>query len=319
MGTSCRTVVPLLAMLVATWGCDALDQLSDPSESEKTHSPVFDTSPDVGACVPGTLTDAYEQGFVERLNQIRLLHQLPPVTLASAERASAQAAALAIVANAKVSHGLGSGAFCYTSEAARSSSESLLFMSAGNQVGDIGNPDRFLGDWLRDVDVGNLGHRRWLLDPFLAEVAFGLVQGEPRVSFPYSPVVGAALDVKDDREIDLSHWVNDFVAHPYGEYPSTFFDKSWLLSFSVVVDKTQRLGSVDRVAFESASVVLTDPSGAGLTVTDVQGRYDLMGLPNVLTWRVSGLEDGVKYDVRIAGVTVDGVPRDYEYELVLVP
>lgn len=319
MGRPRLASVLLLAALAAASGCEALDPGSDSAESAGTPVVVFATSPDVGACVPGTLSEAYQASIIARLNQIRLLHELPPVTLASAEVAPAQAAALAIVANAQLSHGLSSNAFCYSSEAARSSSESLLFMSAGNQVGDVGDPDRFLVDWLRDTDVGNLGHRRWLLDPFLAEVAFGFVKGDPRVSFPYSPVVGAALDVKDDREIDLGWWVNDFVAHPYGLFPSSFFDKSWLLSFSLVVDKTKRLGSVDRVSFDAASVTVTDPTGAALAVADVQGRYDLMGVPNVLTWRVDGLADGVRYQVQVAGVSVDGAPRDYEYELVLVP
>lgn len=300
-------------------GCDELGSGDESSSGTGTDTPIFATPPDVATCTPGTLTDAYETSIVERVNEIRLLHELPPVNITSSELGPTQEAALVIVANATLSHSIGSDAFCYTSEAARSSSESLLFMSAGNQVGNVHDPDRFLADWLRDVDVPSLGHRRWLLDPFVSEVAFGFVQGDPKVSFSYSPVVGAALDIDDAQEVDLSWWANDFVAYPYGVYPSSFFDKSWVFSFSVVADKTQRLGSVDRVSFDSVAVTLTDESGTALVVSEVQGHYEIMGVPNALTWRANGLSDGTRYDVRVAGVLVDGSARDYAYDFVLIP
>lgn len=309
----------ILLSVIALWGCDELDPSDEDSSNTANQTPLFADAPDVATCTPGTLTDEYEERIVDRLNQIRLLHELPPVTIAKDERAPTQEAALVIVANATTSHGISSDAFCYSGEAARSSSESLLFLSAGNEVGDVHNPDRFLADWLRDVEIPSLGHRRWLIDPFLSEVAFGFVQGEPRVTFPYSPAVGAALDIDDKKEIDLGWWVNDFVAYPYGVYPSSFFDKGWVLSFSVIADKATRLGSVDRVDLDAVTVTVTDASGAALVVTDLVSHYELMGVPNALTWRVDGLKDGNRYDVRIAGVMVDDAPRDYEYDFVLMP
>lgn len=309
----------ILLSVIALFGCDELDPSDEGTASTANQTPLFATNPDVSTCTAGVLTDEYETSIVDRLNQIRLLHELPPVTIAEHELGPAQEAALVIVANATTSHGISSDAFCFTTEAARSSSESLLFLSAGNQVGNVHDPDRFLADWLRDAGIPSLGHRRWLIDPFLSEVAFGFVQGEPRVSFQFSPVVGAALDIDDENEIDLSWWVNDFVAYPYGVYPSSFFDKSWVLSFSVIADKTTRLGSVDRVGLDSASVTVADASGAALAVTDVASHYELMGVPNALTWRVSGLKDGDRYDVHVAGVTVDGESREYEYDFVLMP
>jgi hypothetical protein len=308
-----------LLALPALSGCDDLAPGDEGSSSNGGDgTPIFATEPDIASCTPGTLTDAYQEKIVDRLNEIRLLHQLPPVTIAESERAPAQEAALVIVANAQTSHGIGSDAFCYSSEAARSSSESLLFLSAGNQVGDIRNPDRFLADWLRDVNIPSLGHRRWLIDPFLAEVAFGFVSGKPRVAFPYSPAVGAALDIDDGEDVDLSFWVNDFVAYPHGLYPTGFFDKDWVLSFSVVADKTTRLGSVDRVNLDLASISVTNAAGAALPVTDIVSHYELMGVPNALTWRVTGLVDGEHYAVTITGITVDGEPKDYAYDFVLL-
>jgi hypothetical protein len=314
-----RSSIRLLATLVLSCGCEALDPSDESSAKTVDAPPLFATAPDVASCSPGSLSDAYQERIIERVNQIRLLHELPPVSIADAELGPTQEAALVIVANATLSHGIGSDSFCYTSEAARSSSESLLFMSAGNEVGNVADPDRFLVDWLRDIDIPSLGHRRWLLDPFVSEVAFGFVQGDPTVSFPYSPVAGAALDIQDLNDVDLSWWANDFVAYPFGVYPASFFEKDWALSFSLIADKTQRLASVDRVSLDAVAVTVTDPSGNALVVTDVQSHYDLIGVPNALTWRVAGLEDGARYVVRISGVTIDGVAKDYEYEFVLVP
>jgi uncharacterized protein YkwD len=300
-------------------GCSSLDPSTDSSKSTGRQAPLFETPPDVASCTPGTLTQAYQQSIIDRLNQIRLLHQLPLVELAPDAAAPAQQAALAIVANAQITHALPPSAFCYTDDAAQSSSESLLLITAGNQVGDVHDPDRFLGDWLRDTGEPNLGHRRWMLDPFLAEVAFGFVQGKPQVSFPYEPVVGAVLDVVDQKEVDLGWSVTDFVAYPFGLYPAQLVDKSAVLSFSVIADKSTRLGSVDRVSFQNATVNVTDAEGSPLVVAGVQAHYELMGVPNALTWRVDGLTDGTRYSVSVEGVTIDDAPRDYEYEFLLMP
>lgn len=306
-------LVPVLA------GCDDLGLEDEGSSSSADDLAIFASEPDVAGCVPGALTPEYQERILGRVNQIRLHHELPTIRFATAEAPATQAAALMAVANAELTHSPSPSAFCYSEAAAESSSESLLFLSAGNQVGNVRDPDRFLADWLRDTDVGNLGHRRWLLDPFVSEMAFGFVQGKPHVEFPYDPVVGAALHVVDDTDVDLGWWPSNFVAYPFGIYPAGFVDKDWLFSFSVVADKTKRLGSVDRVSFDTASVKVTDPSGASLPVHGTQGAYDLTGLPNVLTWRVDGLNDGVKYTVKVSSVEVDDEPRDFEYELLLVP
>lgn len=310
-------LLPFLVPVLA--GCEELGLKDEGSSSSGDDLAIFATAPDVGACAPGALTSEYQKRILGRVNQIRLHHELPTIRFAKAEAPAAQAAALVAVANAKLSHSPSPSAFCYSDAAAESSSESLLFLSAGNQVGNVRDPDRFLADWLRDSDVWSLGHRRWLLDPFVSEMAFGFVQGKPHVDFPYQPVVGAALHVVDDADVDLSGWPSDFVAYPYGIYPAGFVDDDWLLSFSVVADKSKRLGSVERVSFATTSVTVGEASGAVLAVHDVQGAYDLTGLPNVLTWRVDGLTAGVPYTVRVSGVEVDQAPRDYEYEFLLVP
>jgi hypothetical protein len=40
-------------------------------------------------------------------------------------------------------------------------------------------------------------------------------------------------------------------------------------------------------------------------------------MPNHLQWKVAGLTTGVTYTVKIAGVSVNGVQRDYSYTFSL--
>jgi hypothetical protein len=318
-GSSLRTTDRWVFIAVLSMGCDPLDGGDEGSSSSADDIAIWSSEPDVGACVSGSLTPEYQQRIVGRLNQLRLLHELPLVTIGATDREATQEAALLAVANAELTHHPSTDAFCYSADAGQASADSLLFLTAGNQVGNIRDPDRFFVDWLLDVDVPSLGHRRWLLDPFLSEVTFGLVQGTPHVDFPYKPVVGAALDVVGGADVDLGWWPNDFVAYPYGLYPAEFVDDGWLFSFSVIADHTTRLGSVDKVSFEGASVEITDDAGGALGVRDIFGAYDLTGVPNALSFRVDGVKLGVSYDVKVAGVTVDGEPREYEYDFLLMP
>lgn len=312
-------ILPFLVLVLST-GCEQFENSDeDTSSSSSDDIVIWETEPNVGACASGSLTPQYQQRIVDRLNQIRLLHELPPVTVSTADPKPTQEAALLAVANAELTHGPAPNAFCYSPDAAQASAESLLFLTAGNQVGNIRDPDRFFVDWLLDVDVASLGHRRWLLDPFVSEVTFGLVQGTPHVDFPFKPVVGAALDVVGGPDVDLAWWPNDFVAYPYGLYPARFVDAGWLFSFSVIADHTKRLGSVDLVSFDAASVEITDETGSALSVHDIFGAYDLTGVPNVLSFRADGVELGVRYVVKVTGVTIDDQPRDYEYDFLLMP
>lgn len=48
-------------------------------------------------------------------------------------------------------------------------------LTAGNGVGVIGDPARYIDTWLVDEGTWTVGHRRFLLDPFLETVTFGLV------------------------------------------------------------------------------------------------------------------------------------------------
>jgi hypothetical protein len=52
-------------------------------------------------------------------------------------------------------------------------------------------------------------------------------------------------------------------------------------------------------------------------VSDISANYEGYGVPNHLQWKVAGLKTGVTYTVKIAGVSVNGTARSYEYTFTL--
>ncbi len=306
-------IISCVALLCA---CDKGGSASGPQKGAGGLAGIYEVEPNVPDCEPGKLTLDYQKRVVRRLNEIRALHQLPAVAIVESETPPAQEAALAIVANARINHGMTPDWLCYTDEGNRSSIESLLLISAGNEVGDPQNPDRVLGAWLADVGESTLGHRRWMLDPFLAQVSYGMVLGEAQVDFPYSPVIGATMDVVDGQEVDRSD-VPDFVAYPQGLYPGHLVDlENAFLSLTVVADKTDRLENHELVDFTDAQIKVTQ-GDTELTVVDQRWFGDIVGIPNVLMWRVDGLKPNTKYDVEITNVLVNEETREYTYDFTV--
>lgn len=310
----------IISCVALLWGCDQLGgdsgSGSGPQKGAGGIAGIYEIEPNVPDCEPGQLTLEYQKRVVRRLNEIRALHQLPAVAITEAESPPAQEAALAIVANARINHGMTPDWLCYTEDGNRSSIESLLLISAGNEVGDPQDPDRVLGAWLADVGESTLGHRRWMLDPFLAQVSYGMVLGEAQVEFPYSPVIGATLDVVDGQEVDRSE-VPDFVAYPHGLYPAHLVDlENAFLSFTVIADKTDRLENNELVDFTNAQI--TVKSGDDVkTVLDQRWYGDIIGVPNVMMWRVEGLRHNQKYEVEITNVLVNEETKEYTYDFTV--
>ena len=88
------------------------------------------------------------------------------------------------------------------------------------------------------------------------------------------------------------------------------------LSFSVVAGTTSTFGANANVRYSGATITVTGPNGT-LAVSDVTSDNEGYGVANSVQWRVAGLQAGVTYAVRIAGVT--GAPRsEYNYTFRVV-
>ncbi|MBS0478780.1 MAG: CAP domain-containing protein, partial [Proteobacteria bacterium] len=164
--------------------------------------------------------------------------------------------------------------------------------------------DDYLAGWLREGGGASIGHRRWILDPFLGKVSYGraslaLADGS-RASAAAMKVFGFSGGVA------VPGGVPGFVAYPFGDYPARYFQPGDYLSFTAIANTGGAFGSNGSVSFAGATIRVTGPTG-NLAVTDVASDNDGYGVANSVQWRVTGLQPGVIYTVTISGVS--GAPQ----------
>lgn len=279
---------------------------------------LFSTQPDVANCQPGTLLQSVRDDVLARLNAIRALHRLPAVSYSSADDEQATQAALMMAANGQLSHTPAASWKCYTTLGANGAGTSNLYGGLISPYLAYYTEDMYLGGWLTETSnlvADSVGHRRWLLDPFLGKIAYGRVA---QVLADGSRTDAAAMKVVSfSGGVSVPGNLPAFVAYPYGDYPARYFDTSSLLSFTVIADTTQRGGANATVDFSKATITVSD-GGNALTVSSVSYDNERYAVPNNLQFKVAGLKAGVSYSVKIAGVGVRGTLTDYSYTFRIV-
>ena len=279
---------------------------------------LFSTQPDVANCRPGTLLQSVRDDVLARLNAIRALHRLPAVSYSSADDEQATQAALMMAANGQLSHTPAASWKCYTTLGANGAGTSNLYGGLISPYLAYYTEDMYLGGWLTETSnlvVDSVGHRRWLLDPFLGKIAYGRVA---QVLADGSRTDAAAMKVVTfTGGVSVPADLPPFVAYPYGDYPARYFDPSSLLSFTVIADTTQRGGANATVDFSKATIAVSDGANA-LTVSSVSFDNERYAVPNNLQFKVAGLKPGVSYSVKITGVGVRGTSTDYSYTFRIV-
>lgn len=278
---------------------------------------LFTEKPDVAACRPGMLSQKTLADMLSALNTIRALHRLPAVSLSSADQNAATQAALMMAANGQLSHTPPTSWKCYSAAGAAGAGSSNLYGGTISPYLGFTNDEGYLAGWMTEVSnlvADSVGHRRWLLNPFLGTVAYGrvagLVDGNSRTD-------AAALKVFNNAgQPTAVSGLPPFVGYPYGDYPAKYFDTRALLSFSVIADAASSGGN-RAVDFSRATIAVTGPSGA-LAVSKQAADNDGFGIPNNLQWAVAGLQAGMTYDVAIGGVAVRGVATSYTYRFRIV-
>ena len=274
---------------------------------------MYTAQPSIASCQPGQLSTATTSTVLSELNAIRALHKLPPVVYSSTDEAAAQAAALVQAANDALSHTPPTTWKCYSSLASTGSGTSNLYGGYGNGL-TLLTEDEVLAGWLTETNnlvVDSVGHRRWLLYPFLGSVAYGRVAG---ASPTQTRGDAAALKVFSNVGSGVANGtLPPFVAYPYQDYPARYFSTSSLLSFGVIANSSANSSANATVNFANARVTVTQRGGGALTVS--KQTYDNVGygLPNNLQFAVAGLQAGVYYDVTITGVVVNGATQSYSY------
>ena len=251
------------------------------------------------------------------VNDIRAHHLLPPVAYANSEQAAEMQSSLMMAANGALSHTPPTSWNCYTAAGAAAAGQSNIYLGMGGGLRYLQDADIVIG-WLTDVNnlVSNsIGHRRWLLYPFLATISYGRVAGRYQGS---SRADAASIKVINSAQ-NTAGPLPDFVAYPFQDYPARYFDTAALLSFGVIADKSRNFGANTNVTFAQATISVRQRGGAALPVSNISWDNEGFGLPNNLQWSVAGVAPGTVYDVMIDRVNVGGTLRSYSYYFRLVP
>lgn len=273
----------------------------------------YDVQPDVPTCRAGTIKDGVKAEFLARLNEIRARHGLAPVTYSTTEDAQEQESSLMMAVAQTLSHTPPTTWQCYTAGGATAAGASNLIGGWGTGLG-FDSEDGLLAGWLREGGSPQLGHRRWILHPFLGQTSYGRVS----VTLPSGRrATAASMRVFSFAgRAPTPSLVPPFVGFPQGDYPIRYFALSDYLSFSVVPSATNN--GADRSVDFSAATVTVSNGGANLPVTDVTRDNDGYGIANNIQWRVTGLAANTSYTVTIAGVR-SAPQSSYTYGFRIVP
>ncbi|MBM4354190.1 MAG: CAP domain-containing protein [Deltaproteobacteria bacterium] len=250
-----------------------------------------------------------------RVNEIRAMVGIPPVVYDATHDNQVQQAALVMAANASLSHTPPKNWWCWTQAAYDGASTSNLHLGM-NTDGSLASPAAVVDALAIDMNVESLGHRRWILDPFLTRTSYGFVHGKPKVNvgWPYS--YSGVLRVIDNLYANLSGLALDYIAYPVGKFPASLLPNGWYLSFSVLMDKSSPWNN-QSVNYSGVSVKVTGPGGSNMPVSSVKYANDGMGIPNHLQWKCPGLKVGTQYTVTIGNVKFKGTSHQFQYTFIL--
>jgi hypothetical protein len=277
---------------------------------------MFAEQPDIPACRAGRLQDAQVQLALDTLNAIRELHELAPVTLNPLTEQESNQAALMVAANGKLDHNPPASWRCFSTTGAKAMAKSLL--SGGVTAPNIAfhTPAQDIIAWLTDhtaVSSDSIGHRRWLLDPFIGQISYGRVSGK---TVGRNVSVGSALAFNNTKLKPVTGPA--LIAYPFHDYPARFFSENALLSLSLLIDKQRKPGN-SAVDFSQASIRVVNERGESVRVRNVRFDNHFFGLPNNLQFELDDIQQGVRYDIQVDAVKVQGQEKSYRYWFRIVP
>jgi hypothetical protein len=207
---------------------------------------------------------------------------------------------------------------CYSQDAYDGSGNSNIYMATANGISNV-TSESMVDGWLSEQHSvgGELGHRRWILDPFLRSTAFGRVD----IYEPNKYIIGASMYISD--------WVAttqanvEFIAFPFNDYPSSALTDNIsnlnqiYLSFTVLANKNkhnQWNGDNASVNFKDAIISVTDDGGTNYSINSRSADSITFGVPNCLEWRLNNFQPNIKYNVKISNVKLkDGSVKEYSY------
>jgi hypothetical protein len=289
---------------------------------------VYSVIPDLEKGKIGVLSEEEKKEALNEVNAIRRLHKLPPVIYNNSYQFHMDKAALIIAGKGKLTHFPVVSDKFYSKEGAFGCSHGNLFLEKHTILSfkktdimlenldvkkvlntlnpKIATAKEIIHAFLIDEKVTTLGHRRWLLNPFLTSTAFGRVDGFTKKS-RYHFVTAAALKVvehyKNKINDNYHNKLPDFVAYPFENYPFRLFRRYWFMSFSVIVDK-QEFWENKKVDFKTATISITDEFGNKVEIFGMAYNNYPTGLPNCLQWKAKHIKLNRVYFVTVSNVLI---------------
>ena len=269
---------------------------------------------DLNACQAGRPSEAERQLFINTLNEIRALHNLPKVRYDQAYEDQMMQASMLLAVNEKTSHYPDRTWRCFSDIGYQGTSTSNLnFVQAYQPLASYG-ADSHVINWLIEKNSVSIGHRRHLLSPFLSKTAYGEVSNTEAKSV--ATILGAAMKVVYPYASQTlsTTMPKGVIAYPYHAYPKKFFAKTEPLSLSILVNP-QNTYANNTVDFSQAKLTVTRRDNQqSQTISNIQYDNISYGLvANNLQFHFSAMEYNVIYDVNVQNVLVDGKAEDYTY------
>lgn len=248
------------------------------------------------ACGAGTTSEAFRASVLKRINYFRSMAGIPPLSgLNDTYNAKAQAAALMMSVNGKLSHFPDASWICYTEEGREGAGSSNLALGTFGPTA--------ISSYIRDAGASNyfVGHRRWILYPPTQMMGTGDI---PSRDGYYA---ANALWVFDNLGGARPQTREEFVAWPPPGYvPYQIAMPRWSFAYP-------------KADFSQATVTMT-LAGEPLAVqvnTPVNGYGD-----NTLVWEPQTIFDAVPagdtlYSVTVSNVIISGQPRTFTYNVII--
>lgn len=290
---------------------------------------IFAEAPSVRSpYAAGRLSDSMLQSGITTLNYVRCAANLPSVALSDAMNADSQHGAVVNAANDVLSH----TPSCPPGMDGEFYDWGYYATSHSNLAYNYGYPAKAALQlsvlmFMDDDDAGNndrVGHRRWLLNPYMKNIGFGYAQAASGSNYVAAEVFGC-YSGENIKRYDVDY---EYIAWPAaGNFPTNLFGKAvpWSVTLNpsiyatpsesqVTVTLTRESdGKVWRL--NSASGSHSSPSGSFLVVDT--GGYGDIGNCIIFHPQSSsvGTYDGI-YTVDITGLyTVDGTPAQLHYQV----
>ncbi|WP_288382546.1 CAP domain-containing protein [uncultured Acinetobacter sp.] len=287
------------------------------AESQTISFDVFKASSmseasDINNCYAGKLSAKFRNEFLNELNTVRALHGLPSITYDYAREDEMMQTALILAANNILTHYPKANTNCYSDIGAVGARTSSLEMGVRQNKHDY-SPAESITNMVHDklnLFAGDVGHRLWMLNPFLQKSAYGSVNAPSfkDTRFPY--VVGTSYKVV----YPFNHTTTaplGVIAYPYHNYPAKYYMAGAILSISVLTDQKNFFANRN-VDYAKANVVVTErSSSAKQKISNI--RYENIGVPNHIQFKFDDLKPNMIYDVKLSNVLVNGQPKEYTY------